>query len=135
MNVLAAVWASETLPVAVGEPDAGEGLDTAGELVAGTETDGDPAAVADAVVPPAALEADAAVELLADPHAVASNATQASPPPAATCRNLREFVVHMISNPSTMLSGSASHVTSTTSIAQPWLGPAWRRGVTTARSA
>jgi hypothetical protein len=55
--------------------------------------------VAAAVALPAALDADAAVELPDDPQAVISNATQTSPPPAAACRALRQFAVAMDFHP------------------------------------
>jgi hypothetical protein len=73
------------------------------------------------------IDADEAAELADELHAVTSKAAQPSAAHAATCLARFEFAVHMISNPFNSVSGSASHVTSTTPAAPPRLQAAVRR--------
>lgn len=77
----------------------------------------------------------ATAELLDELQAVTSKAAQASDAQAATFRPPRQFMVFMDFQLLNVLSGSASQVTYTTSVAAPWLEPAFPRGITTARSA
>jgi hypothetical protein len=72
------------------------------------------------------IDADEAAELADELHAVTSKAAQPSAAHAATCLARCEFAVHMISNPSNSVSGSASHITSTTPAAPPRLQAALR---------
>jgi len=76
-------------------------------------------AVADTVV--GGLEVAATVELLVEPHAVISKTAQPSPAQGTIWRARRPFVVHINVQPLQCLSGSASHVTSTTPRASPRL--------------
>jgi len=72
------------------------------------------------------IDADEAAELADELHAVTSKAAQPSAAHAATCLARCEFAVHMISNPFNSVSGSASHITSTTPAAPPRLQAAVR---------
>jgi hypothetical protein len=72
------------------------------------------------------IDADEPAELADELHAVSSKAAQPSAAHAATCLARCEFAVHMISNPSNSVSGSASHITSTTPAAPPRLQAALR---------
>ena len=116
MNVFAP--ACET--AALGEADAVPG-DDAGAL---DDADGvlGAAEEADATTVVGVIDADEAAELLDELHAVTNTAAHPSVAQAAACLALCEFVVHMVSNPFNFVSGSASHITSTTPAAPPWLG-------------
>ena len=74
------------------------------------------------------LEAEDAAELAEELQAVNSTATPASDAQAATVLGLGAFVILMMSKPSSVMSGSASHVTSTTLAAPPWLGASFALG-------
>jgi hypothetical protein len=113
MNVFAAVRETAVL----GEAVAVLGDET-GVLGGAEEAD-----VATVVV--GVIDADEAAELPDELHAVTSTAAHPSVAQAATCLARFEFVVHMISNPFDSVSGSASHITSTTPAAPPWLEPAF----------
>jgi hypothetical protein len=67
------------------------------------------------------LEVAATVALLVEPHAVISKPAHASPAQGAIWRALPPFLIHINVQPLQCLSGSASHVTSTTPAAPPWL--------------
>lgn len=114
-------------------------LAAAGEAVTLGETDRvaagetgtlcDPAAVGDpeaAGDPAEVMAVLAAVELADELQAVTSktapaSAAHQSTAPAAACRDLRQFVINIGSPSKTSNCGSASHATSTTSAAPPWL--------------
>ena len=68
------------------------------------------------------IDADEAAGPPDELHAVTSKAAHPSVAQTAACRALCPFVIHMISKPFNSVSGSASHVTSTTPAAPPWLG-------------
>jgi hypothetical protein len=121
MKVFAAVCETAVL----GEADAVLGdetgvLDDAGGVLGAVEE----ADVATVVV--GVIDADEAAGLPDELHAVTNTAAHPRVAQTATCLARCEFVVHMISNPFNSVSGSASHITSTTPAAPPRLRAAVR---------
>ena len=116
MNVFAPVCETAALGEADAVPGEAGPLDDAdGVLGAAEEADATTVVVG-------VIDADEAAELLDELHAVTNTAAHPSVAQAAACLALCPFVAHMMTNPFNSVSGSASHVTSTTPAAPPWLG-------------